>query len=280
MTSVRSINDAAVLHNGMKMPRLGLGTWQSAEGDEVEQSVRWALEIGYRHVDTAAIYGNERGVGRAIRESGVSRGEVFVTTKVWNDDQRKGHDAVLRAFDESLRRLGMDYVDLYLVHWPVKGKYKEAWRALEKVYAGGRAKAIGVSNFLVHHLEDVIKDAQVVPMVNQVEFHPRLLQRGLMDACRRQRIVQEAWSPLMKGKIAHIPQLQELAEKYGKTVAQVVLRWNLLHGIVTIPKSVRRERLEENAGLFGFELSADDMAKVDALDRGERLGADPDNFPF
>ena len=151
---------------------------------------------------------------------------------------------------------------------------------LEKIYAGGRAKAIGVSNFLVHHLEDVIKDAQVVPMVNQVEFHPRLLQRGLMDACRRQRIVQEAWSPLMKGKIAHIPQLQELAEKYGKTVAQVVLRWNLQHGIVTIPKSVRRERLEENAGLFGFELSADDMAKVDALDRGERLGADPDNFPF
>ena len=275
-----SIRDSVTLANGVQMPRVGLGTWQSAEGTEVEQSVRWALEIGYRHVDTAAIYGNERGVGRALRDSGVPRGEVFVTTKVWNDDQRKGHDAVLRAFDESLRRLGMDYVDLYLVHWPVKGKYKEAWRALEKIYAGGRAKAIGVSNFLVHHLDDVVNGAQVVPMVNQVEFHPRLLQRDLMDACRRHNVVQEAWSPLMKGKVAHIPQLQELAGKYGKTVAQVVLRWNLQHGIVTIPKSVRRERLEENADLFEFELSADDLAKIDALDRGERVGADPDNFPF
>ena len=275
-----SIRDSVTLANGVRMPRLGLGTWQSAEGSEVEQSVRWALEIGYRHVDTAAIYGNERGVGRAIRDSGVPREEVFVTTKVWNDDQRKGHDAVLRAFDESLRRLGTDYVDLYLVHWPVKGKYKEAWRALEKIYGGGRAKAIGVSNFLVHHLADVIRDAQVVPMVNQIEFHPRLLQRELMAACRRHNIVQEAWSPLMKGKIAHIPQLQELAEKHRKSVAQVVLRWNLQHGIVTIPKSVRRERLEENANLFDFELTADDMAKIDALDRGERVGADPDNFPF
>jgi len=274
------ITDTVTLGNGVKMPHLGLGTWRSAEGAEVEQSVRWALEIGYRHVDTAAVYGNERGVGRAIRDSRVPREQVFVTTKVWNDDQRAGRDAVLRAFDESLRRLGTDYVDLYLVHWPVKGKYVEAWRALEQIYSTGRVKAIGVSNFLVHHLADVLKVASVKPMVNQVEFHPRLVQRQLLDFCRRERIVQEAWSPLMKGKAGEVPLLRELAGKYGKTPSQVVLRWDLQHGVVTIPKSVRRERLVENADLFDFELSADEMAKVDALDRGERIGADPDHFNF
>ena len=274
------ITDTVTLGNGVKMPHLGLGTWRSAEGAEVEQSVRWALEIGYRHVDTAAVYGNERGVGRAIRDSRVPREQVFVTTKVWNDDQRAGRDAVLRAFDESLRRLDTDYVDLYLVHWPVKGKYVEAWRALEQIYSTGRVKAIGVSNFLVHHLADVLKVASVKPMVNQVEFHPRLVQRQLLDFCRRERIVQEAWSPLMKGKAGEVPLLRELAGKYGKTPSQVVLRWDLQHGVVTIPKSVRRERLVENADLFDFELSADEMAKVDALDRGERIGADPDHFNF
>jgi len=274
------ITDTVTLGNGVKMPHLGLGTWRSAEGAEVEQSVRWALEIGYRHVDTAAVYGNERGVGRAIRDSRVPREQVFVTTKVWNDDQRAGRDAVLRAFDESLRRLGTDYVDLYLVHWPVKGKYVEAWRALEQIYSSGRVNAIGGSNFLVHHLADVLKVASVKPMVNQVEFHPRLVQRQLLDFCRRERIVQEAWSPLMKGKAGEVPLLRELAGKYGKTPSQVVLRWDLQHGVVTIPKSVRRERLVENADLFDFELSADEMAKVDALDRGERIGADPDHFNF
>jgi methylglyoxal/glyoxal reductase len=275
-----SIRDTVTLANGVKMPRLGLGTWRSAEGAEVEQSVRWALEIGYRHVDTAAVYGNERGVGRAVRDSGVPREELFITTKVWNDDQRAGHAAVLRAFDESLRRLGTDYVDLYLVHWPGKGKYVEAWRALEQIYSTGRAKAIGVSNFLVHHLEDVLKFATIKPMVNQVEFHPRLVQADLLEFCRQQGIVQEAWSPLMKGKAAEVPLLREMAEKYRKTPSQVVLRWDLQHGVVTIPKSVRRERLRENADLFDFELAPDEMAKIDALDRGERIGADPDHFSF
>jgi len=275
-----SIRDTVTLVNGVKMPRLGLGTWRSAEGAEVEQSVRWALEIGYCHVDTAAVYGNERGAGRALRDSGVPREQLFITTKVWNDDQRAGHDAVLRAFDQSLRRLGTDYVDLYLVHWPVKGKYVEAWRALEQIYSTGRAKAIGVSNFLVHHLKDVLQSATVKPTVNQVEFHPRLVQRDLLDFCRQQGIVQEAWSPLMKGKAAEVPLLRELAGKYGKTPSQVVLRWDLQHGVVTIPKSVRRERLEENADVFDFELSTDEMAKIDALDRGERIGADPDHFSF
>lgn len=275
-----SISDTVSLSNGVKMPRLGLGTWRSSEGPEVERSVRWALELGYRHVDTAAIYGNERGVGRAIRDSGVRREDVFVTTKVWNDDQRAGHDAVLRAFEASLKRLGFDYVDLYLIHWPVKGKFKEAWRALEAIHAGGRAKAIGVSNFLVHHVEDLMRDAKVRPMVNQVELHPRLVQPELTDYSRRNGIVPEAWSPLMKGKVAEIPQIRELAQKYGKTPAQVVLRWNLQRGIVTIPKSVRRERLAENADLFDFELTPQDLDAVDRLDRGERLGAHPDHFTF
>src|SRR5947209_6124919 len=196
-----SIADTVTLTNGVKMPTLGLGTWKSKEGSEVQQSIRWALEIGYRHIDTAAAYGNEQGVGEGIRSSGVPREQVFVTTKLWNDDQRKGHDACLKAFDASLSKLEMDYVDLYLVHWPVPGKYKEAWRAMEKIYASGRAKAIGVSNFMVHHLEDLLKDTKTVPMVNQVEFHPWLVQKPLMENCRKHRIVEEAWSPLMRGKI-------------------------------------------------------------------------------
>ena len=276
----RSIYDAVTLSNGTRMPWLGVGTWQSADGREVEQSVRWALELGYRHVDTAAIYGNERGVGRAVRDSGVPREQMFVTTKVWNDAQRQGRDAVLRAFDDSLRKLGLDYVDLYLVHWPVKGRYKEAWHAMEEIYAGGRAKAIGVSNFLVHHLNDLLPDAQVAPMVNQVEFHPRLVPRDLMQLCRARGIVQQAWSPIMRGRVNDIPELRQIAGKHGKTVAQVVLRWDLQHGVVTIPKSVRKERLAENAGVFDFELSADEMSRIDSLDRGERTGADPDNFSF
>ena len=275
-----NISDTVTLRNGVKMPLLGLGTWQSAEGSEVEQSVRWALELGYRHIDTAAIYQNERGVGRAVREGGVPREQLFVTTKVWNDDIRAGHDAVLRAIDTSLRKLDMDYVDLYLVHWPVKGKYKEAWRAMEKIHADGKAKAIGVSNFMVHHLKDLLPDARTAPMVNQVEMHPRLVQSELMAFCRENRIVQEAWSPLMKGKVGQIPQIQETAKHHGKTAAQVALRWNIQHGVVTIPKSVKRERLVENAGIFDFQLTAQEMATIDALDKHERVGPDPDNFSF
>ena len=280
MTAVKSIHDRAALHNGLKMPWLGLGTWKSAEGAEVEQAVRAALELGYRHVDTAAVYGNERGVGRAVRESGVPREQVFVTTKVWNDAQRAGPAAVKRAFDESLRKLGMDYVDLYLVHWPVKGKYKDTWRALEEIYATGRVKAIGVSNFMPHHLNDLLSGAAVVPMVNQVEFHPRLLQRDLLELCRRNGIVEVAWSPLMRGKVDDLRDIRDVAEKYEKTPAQVVLRWDLQHGVGTIPKSVRRERLVENAAVFDFELSPQDMTAIDSLDRGERTGPDPDNFTF
>ena len=279
-SSARSMTDAATLANGVKMPWLGLGTWQSTEGREVEDAVRIALEVGYRHVDTAAAYGNERGVGNAIRQSGVPRDQVFVTTKLWNDDQRKGYDAALRALDSSLEKLGMDYVDLYLVHWPVKGKYKEAWRAMERIYSEGRAKAIGVSNFMVHHLEDLLAGAGVVPMVNQVEWHPRLLRRPLLEYCAATRIQFESWSPLMKGKVGDVPEVAQIAGRHGKTPAQVVLRWNLQHGVVTIPKSVRRERIQENAGVFDFELSPDEVARIDALDQDQRVGPDPDNFAF
>lgn len=272
------ISDATVLANGVNMPWLGLGVYKAKEGEEVEQAVKAALRIGYRSIDTAAFYGNEEGVGRAVRESGIPREEIFITTKVWNSDQ--GYERTLAAFEASLQRLGMEYVDLYLIHWPVKGKYKETWRALETLYKEGKARAIGVSNFQVHHLEDLMADAEIKPMVNQVEFHPFLTQEKLRDFCRREGIQLEAWSPLMRGEVVNVPEIVELAEKYGKTPAQIVLRWDLQHDILTIPKSIRAERIRENADIFDFELSAEDMARIDALNRNSRFGADPDNFDF
>ncbi len=238
-----NIDDAVTLHNGVRLPMLGFGTWQVPEGPAVEQAVRTALELGYRHVDTAALYGNERGVGRAIAAGGVPRDQVFVTTKVWNDKVRQGYDAVLRAFDESLKKLAMDHVDLYLIHWAVPGKYKEAWRALERVYADGRARAIGVSNFAEHHLADVMRDATVKPMVNQVELHPKLLQPNLLAFCRQNGIAVEAWSPLMQGKIDTVPEVVAIAAALGVSAGQVALRWNLQHGVVTIPKSTNPDRM-------------------------------------
>ena len=274
------IADVVTLANGVKMPWLGLGTWQVKEGEQVEQSVRTALDVGYRHIDTAAIYGNERGVGKALRASGVPRDQVFVTTKVWNDDQRNGPAAVRKAFDASLERLGLNYVDLYLIHWPVKGRWRETWAVLEELYGAKRTRAIGVSNFLVHHLQDLMQAAKVKPMVNQVEFHPRLLQRELLEFCRKEQIVQEGWSPLMQGKVFDIPEIQEVAKKYERTIAQVVLKWNLQHQVVVIPRSTNRDRILENSALFDFELQPSDMQAIDALDRGERVGGNPDTFTF
>ena len=272
------ISDCATLHNGVKMPWLGLGVYKAAEGKEVEGAVRTALEVGYRSIDTASIYGNERGVGKAVRESGVPREEVFITTKVWND--RQGYESTLQAFEESRQRLGVEYVDLYLIHWPVKGKYKETWRALEKLYKDGWVRAIGVSNFQIHHLEDLMADCEIRPMVNQVELHPRLTQEPLRDFCRKHQIQVEAWGPLMRGQIFDNPVVVELSRKYGRTPAQILLRWDLQHGIVTIPKSVRPERIRENAGIFDFTLAEEDMAKLDALNENRRIGPDPDNFDF
>ena len=260
------------------MPRLGLGVFKLQEGAEVADAVVWALEAGYRSIDTAKIYANEAGVGKALRQSGVPREEIFVTTKVWNSDQ--GYDSTLRAFETSLSKLGMDYVDLYLVHWPVKGKYTESWKALEEIYRSGRAKAIGVSNFLVHHLEDVLEIATITPMVNQIEFHPRLQQPALQDFCRSHNIQLEAWSPIMKGRVLDIPELVSMGEKYEKNAVQVTLRWLLQKDIVAIPKSAKKDRIISNADIFDFELTDAEMNQIDGLDLDERIGPDPDNFNF
>jgi len=273
----KHISDSTVLGNGVKMPWLGLGVWKSKEGDEVIQAVKAAIQAGYRSIDTAAVYGNEQGVGTALKESGISRDELFITTKVWNADQ--GYDSTLKAFDESRRKLGLEVIDLYLIHWPVKGKYKDTWRALEKLYTDGSVRAIGVSNFHVHHLEDVLAQSEIAPMVNQVEFHPLLSQPELRAFCKEKQIQLEAWSPLMQGNL-DIPLLTELGAKYGKSAAQIVLRWDLQHGVVTIPKSVTASRIQQNADVFDFELSPEDMAKLDALNENRRFGPDPDNFNF
>lgn len=224
------------------------------------------------------MYANEEGVGKAIRDHRLKRDDIFVTSKVWNTDQ--GYDSTLKAFDLSMKKLDFEYLDLYLIHWPVAGKYKETWRALEKLYRDGRIRAIGISNFLRRHIEDLLKTAEIMPMVNQVEFHPRLVQQDLVDFCRKNNIQYEAWSPFRMGKIFEVRELDAIAEKYNKTVAQLVIRWNMQKGVVTIPKSIRKERIISNADVFDFEISQEDISLIDALDRHERIGADPDNFNF
>ncbi|WEK53997.1 MAG: aldo/keto reductase [Candidatus Cohnella colombiensis] len=274
---VLSLNSKVELLNGVQMPRLGLGVWRTQEGEETVNAVRAALEAGYRSIDTASLYANEHGVGQAIRESSVPREEVFVTTKVWNTDQ--GYESTLAAFEKSQELLQLEYVDLYLVHWPVADKFKETYRAMEKLYEQGKVRAIGVSNFQIHHLETLMESCRIKPMVNQVELHPLLTQKKLLAFCRKEGIQIESWRPLMGGRI-DIPLLTELATKYGKTAAQIVLRWHLQLGIVTIPKSIRAERINENADLFDFELEPEDMNRIDALNENQRFGADPDNFDF
>jgi diketogulonate reductase-like aldo/keto reductase len=275
---VTDLKGTVALRNGVHMPYFGLGVFQVNDGEEVKQAVKHSLVVGYRHIDTAALYGNEKGVGQAIAESGIPRKEIFVTTKVWNSDQ--GYDSTLKAFDKSMKLLGFDYLDLYLVHWPVKGKYIETWRALERLYKERRVRAIGVSNFLQHHIETLLPHCTEVPMVNQMEFHPYLLQQKLIDFCHERNIRYEAWSPLMQGKIFSIQELRSMAVRYKKDVAQLVLRWNLQKGVVTIPKSVHKERIISNTNIFDFEISPEDMKRIDQLDRHERVGADPDNFDF
>jgi len=279
MTAIAThLADTVTLNNGVKMPWLGLGVWRVEEGPTVEQSVAAAIANGYRSIDTAAVYGNEAGVGKAVRESGVKREELFITTKVWNADQ--GYDSTLRAYEASLERLGLDYVDLYLVHWPVKGKYRETWKALVKLYEDKRVRAIGVSNHQIHHLNDIIEDTGVVPAVNQVECHPLLSQKPLLAYCNEKGIRLEAWSPLMQGNNLDHPTLVSLAKKYNKTPAQIVIRWDLQNGIVTIPKSTKEARIKENADVFDFELSAEDVQAIDAMNENRRFGSDPDNFNF
>jgi diketogulonate reductase-like aldo/keto reductase len=267
------------LNNGVRMPWLGFGVW-NIEGDaQTESVVRTGLAHGYRSIDTAMIYANEQGVGRAIKNCGVPREQLFVTTKVWNTDIRQRR--IEAAFEESMQRLGLDYVDLYLVHWPIKGEIVTAWKTLEKLQRSGRIKAIGVSNHMIPHLEELLSAAEIVPAVNQIEFHPYLQSRALVEYCGKKGIQVEAWSPLMQGgEVLKDPLLGKIARSHGKTAAQVILRWEVQNGVVTIPRSSKEVRLVENAGIFDFSLTDVEMAAVAKLDRNQRSGADPFNFPF
>ncbi|WP_454861602.1 aldo/keto reductase [Peribacillus frigoritolerans] len=279
---VKNLQDTTTLHNGVKMPWFGLGVFKVEEGPELVNAVKAAIKHGYRSIDTAAIYENEEGVGQGIREglkeAGISREDLFVTSKVWNADL--GYESTIAAYEKSLQKLGLEYLDLYLIHWPVEGKYKEAWRALETLYKEGKVKAIGVSNFQIHHLKDLMEDAEVKPMVNQVECHPRLTQKEVQAFCKEQGIQLEAWSPLMQGELLDNEVLQAIATKHGKSVAQVILRWDLQNGIVTIPKSTKEHRIVENSTVFDFELTEEEMNQIDGLNQNHRVGPDPDNFDF
>jgi methylglyoxal/glyoxal reductase len=277
-----NLQEKTTLYNGVKMPWFGLGVFKVEEGPELVNAVKFAIKQGYRSIDTAAIYGNEESVGRAIREAmteyGIKRDELFITSKVWNSDL--GYESAIKAYETSLRKLGLDYLDLYLIHWPVEDKYVEAWRALETIYKEGKLKAIGVSNFQVHHLEKIMQEAEMKPMVNQVEYHPRLTQHEIKAFCGQHGIQFEAWSPLMQGQLFDNPLLKNLANKYNKTVAQVILRWDLQNGVVTIPKSTKEHRIMENSSIFDFELTTEDMDRISSLNENHRVGPDPDNIDF
>ncbi|WP_275440316.1 aldo/keto reductase [Paenibacillus sp. ACRRY] len=275
---MKNVQDTTTLYNGVKMPWLGFGVFKVKDGEEVVEAVKTAIQAGYRSIDTAKAYNNETGVAQGIRESGVAREDLFITTKVWNSDQ--GYESTLAAFEASMERLELEYLDLYLIHWPVKGKYKDTWRALEKLHREGRIRAIGVSNFQIHHLEDLMMDATIKPAVNQVELHPLLIQSELRDYCSRHQIQIEAWSPLGQGNLLEHPLLQDIAAKYGKSPAQVILRWDLQNGIVTIPKSVTPQRIRDNADLYDFELTAEEVEQINGLNENKRFGSDPDNFNF
>ncbi|MFP7736790.1 aldo/keto reductase [Priestia aryabhattai] len=279
---MKNLQDTVTLYNGVKMPGFGLGVFKVEEGPELVNAVKVAIKHGYRSIDTAAIYGNEEGVGQGIceglKEAGISRENVFVTSKVWNADL--GYDATIAAYETSLKKLGLDYLDLYLIHWPVEEKYKEAWKALETLYKEGKVKAIGVSNFQVHHLKDLMEDAEIKPVINQVEYHPRLTQKELQAFCEKHHIQLEAWSPLMQGELLDNEVLTEIANKHNKSVAQVILRWDVQNGIITIPKSTKEHRIVENASIFDFELTKEEIERIDELNQNHRVGPDPDNFDF
>jgi 2,5-diketo-D-gluconate reductase A len=268
------------LNNGVEIPQLGFGVYQ-VKPEETAQAVQTALEVGYRHIDTAEMYRNEAGVGEGIRNSGIPREEVFVTSKLNNGFH--AHDDALKAFDGTLEALGSDYVDLFLIHWPLPGidvDYVETWKAMEEIYASGRAKSIGVSNFNAHHLRKLHGETEVIPAVNQIEVHPYLAQDELRAFNAQHQIATEAWSPIAQGKVLDDPAILRVAERYGKTASQVTLRWHVQRGDIVFPKSVTRSRVEENFDIFDFELSEDDLREITALDRNERTGPDPDTFNY
>lgn len=271
-----SLNQSLELNNGLKMPVLGLGVYKS--GEHTKEAVLAALEAGYRHIDAASVYGNEKEVGDAIRESGIPREEIFVTTKLWNDDMRAGiqREALLR----SLEKLQMDYVDLYLLHWPVADCYLPSWNILEELQSEGRTKSVGVSNFQTRHLDELMANSDIVPVVNQIECHPYLNQEPLRSFCRDKGIQVTAWAPLGRTNIFEDPVITGLAGIYGRTPAQIILRWEIQNGIIVIPKSVHRERIKENSKVFDFELKPEDMAKMNGLNKDQRFGPSPDTFDF
>ncbi|MGE6628804.1 aldo/keto reductase [Bacillus sp. NPDC077027] len=279
---MKNLQSTKTLNNGVKMPGFGLGVFQIENGEELIEVVKTAITLGYRSIDTASIYGNEESVGKGIqlglKEAGMRREDLFVTSKVWNADL--GYETTISAYEESLKKLQLDYLDLYLIHWPVEEKYKDAWRALEFLYEQGKVRAIGVSNFQTHHLDELFKVAKVVPAVNQVEYHPKLTQEKVRTFLKDHGIQMEAWSPLMQGELLKHPLLMELAETYGKTPAQIILRWDVQHDVITIPKSTKPHRLKENADIFDFELSIEDMKRLSALNENKRIGPDPDHFDF
>ncbi len=272
-----SLGSTVHLNNGLSMPLLGLGVYHMRPGRETYEAVTTALEIGYRLLDTASFYGNEKDVGKAVRDSSVRREEIFITTKLWNDDH--GYEAAIRAFDASLMRLGLGYIDLYLIHFPVPGLREESWRSLGKILESGRARAIGVSNYTVRHLKELLGRSDVVPAVNQVEFSPFLYQRDLLEFCRKTLIQIEAYAPLTAGQRLHDPRITAIAQKHGRTNAQVLLRWAIQHGLIIIPKSVRPDRIAENARIFDFELTNEEIFKLDGLHDGFRSSWDPTAVP-
>ncbi len=275
---IKNISERIKLNNGIEMPLLGLGVLRLKEGGEVERAVQTALENGYRLIDNAAIYHNEKGVGKGIRASGVPREELFLSSKIANDQQ--GYHGTFKAFQRSLDWLQTDYLDLYLIHWPQAELSLETWKAMEELYEKGKVRAIGVSNFWLHHLEFFLPKVNIMPAVNQVEFHPELTQPELLEYCKLHNIQVEAWSPVMQGKVLKLPVVQKIAKKHGKTPVQVVLRWDLQKGVVTIPRSGKPKEIIENAKIFDFELSEEDVAEIDSLNRNKKIFPYYDKIPF
>ncbi|SIT90722.1 aldo/keto reductase [Edaphobacillus lindanitolerans] len=273
-----NLQSTKTLANGVDMPRLGLGVYKMTDPDETLRAIGTALETGYRAIDTAAVYGNEAQVGEAVRASRIPREDLFITSKVWNTDQ--GYDETLRAFEQSLERLKMDYLDLYLTHWPIEGKFTDTYRAIERLYEEKLIRVPGVSNHHRHHLEEVFATANVKPMVNQIELHPYLSQEELRSFCQEQDIAVTSWSPLARGRLLDEPVITRISEARGKAPAQVVIRWHLQHDLIVIPKSVHPERVAANADVFDFDLTDSEMEEIDGINRFERTGTDPDNMNF